>query len=82
MFVSAVAVDELSDIHADVERAFGRRHELELIRRLDHPLPLLTVAGDVLLEGLRVVVLAVALQDATRVIKVADVFTREHAGAC
>src|SRR5678816_327817 len=69
VLVTRVAVDRLGDVHLDVERPFSRRHELLLTSRLDNPLPLLAVAGDVLLDRLRVVVLAVALEHRARVLE-------------
>src|SRR5205814_9446108 len=46
-----------------------------LARRHQYPLPLLTVAGDVHLERMRIVVLAVAAHDASRMVQVLDVVT-------
>ena len=49
-------------------------------RRHDDPLPLLAVAGHVLLDRLRVPVLAVALQHVARLVEALDVVLRKHAG--
>ena len=51
---AGIAVEDLREIELEVEAAFDRRHELLLFRRHDDPLPLLPVAGHVLLDRLRV----------------------------
>ena len=79
VLLSRVPVHDHREVVAIVERALGGRHDLLLFRRLDDPLTLLAVTGHVHLERLRVVVLAVAPHDATRVLDVLDVLAlRRH----
>src|SRR5439155_1053887 len=64
--------------------AFDRGHQAELLRRHDHPLALLPVPRHVLLDRVRVVELAVALQRIPHVIETGPVLLEErpeHAGA-
>src|SRR4051812_37906240 len=50
-----------------------------LTSRLNDPLPLLAVAGDVLLDRVRVVVVAVAFEDVSRMIEAAEILSAEDA---
>src|SRR5205823_5621404 len=78
----AVELDGL--VHLEVQPAFDRGHQAELLRCHDHPLTLLPVPRHVLLDRVRVVELAVALQRIPHVIETGPVLLEErpeHAGA-
>ena len=81
MLEAGIAIDRLAEIEFHVERAFGSGHELLFARGLDDPLPRLTHASHVHLDRLRVVVAAVALEDAARVLLIANEIAIEDAGA-
>src|SRR3989442_14379510 len=66
-------------VHLEVQPAFDGGHQAELLRRHDYPLALLPVPRHVLLDRLRVVELAVALQRVPHVIETGPVLLEERA---
>ncbi len=77
---SRVAIDDGGQVHLEVEPALDRRHQTELLRRHDDPLPLLAVAGHVHLDRVDAVELAVAPQRLLGVLETLEVLVPEHAG--
>ena len=76
MLLARIPIQRHGDVVPEVERALRRRHDVLLARRHQHPLALLAVAGDVHLERMRIVVLAIAPHNAARVIQVLDVVAK------
>src|SRR5688572_18261718 len=64
-----ITVHDLRDVLLVVEAALERRHQLELARRLYHPLAYFAITRAVLLDRLRVVILRVPLEDRARVVE-------------
>ena len=73
MLEPRIAVLHQRQIHREVRPAFGGGREAQLLRRHDDPLPHLAVAGQVLLDRLRVVVVGVAANDVARFVEALDV---------
>ena len=81
MLEAGVAVLHEREVHREVRPALGGGREAQLLRRHDHPLPHFAIAGQVLLDRLRVVVIGVAAHDVARFVETLDVVLREDAGA-
>ena len=62
MFVTMHTVDGMRDPHFLIGRPFGRRHQTQGLARLYYPLTLLSIAHDITLDVMGVVVLLVAAQ--------------------
>ena len=62
MLVAGIAVRHLGEVKLQVEGPFRCRGELVFQRRLRDPLPHDAIADDILLDGARVIGVAVALE--------------------
>ena len=78
MLEPGVAVLHECEVHREVGSALGGGGEAELTGGHDYPLPHLSVARHVLLDGLGVVVVRVPAQHVARVLEALDVVGREH----
>ena len=69
------------EVHREVGATLGRGGKPQLLRGHDHPLAHFAVAGEILLDRLRVVVIGVPAQHITRLVQALDVVGGEDAGA-
>ena len=58
-----ISIQQLGHVEFKVKSTFGSGHQALLFRRLDDPLAVLAVAGEVHFDGLGIVVLRVLLED-------------------
>ena len=80
MLVAVEAIDDVSQVELQVQRAFRRRHHFQFFRSLHHELALLAVPDDVALDVVRAVILLVFREHALHFLHGLEVVVGENAG--